>query len=133
MSGHRRPWAVGAVATLALVLTGSASAATPQQIYRDLVDNGRLDRPYKRAELERAFNLNPRVATDPRPPTVRRPIAEAPESPPRARPAGRNTRLPFSALDAALLVAGGGPLLLIGIGLRRRAARAPYQAPVAGA
>jgi hypothetical protein len=28
--------------------------------------------------------------------------------------------VPFSVLDVALLVAGGGPLLLIGAGLRRR-------------
>src|SRR5688572_8226022 len=59
MSGHRRLVAVGAAATLALLGGGTAFAATPQEIYRDLADNGRLDGRYTRAEVERAFNLPP--------------------------------------------------------------------------
>lgn len=43
-----------AAVTLAAVSTDSASAATPRQIYSDLAD-GRLDRTYSRAELQRAF------------------------------------------------------------------------------
>ncbi len=34
--------------------------------------------------------------------------------------AARESRLPFSGLDLALLTAGGAPLLLIGASLRRR-------------
>jgi hypothetical protein len=125
MSGHRRLAAVGAVAALALVgAAGSGFAATPQKIYRDLADNGRLDGTYTRAEIERAFNLRQVLRTDKQPTTTpRKPIAVAPAGeaarPPRAAKRSER-RVPFSALDVALLVAGGGPLLLIGAGLRRR-------------
>jgi hypothetical protein len=131
MSVIRRLVAVGAVATLALVGAGSAFAATPQKIYRDLADNGRLDAKYTRAEIERAFNLPQALRTDVQPAAPRKPIAdpstsEAAQSP---RATGRTVRrVPFSALDAALLVAGGGPLLLIGAGLRRRLAPVPNEA-----
>lgn len=134
MSGHRRLVAVGAAAALALVGAGSAYAATPQKIYRDLADNGRLDGRYTRAEIERAFNLPPVVKTDQREPAARKPIAvpAAGEAAPTPRASERShRRVPFSALDVALLVAGGGPLLLIGAGLRRRLAAAPGEAPVA--
>jgi hypothetical protein len=103
----------------ALLLTASAGAATPQQIYRDLADNGRLDRKYSRADIERAFG-NPSIPAYARPEHVPRT--------PQARPApavvptdsvdeGRS--LPFTGLDAALFGAVGGPLLLLGAGMRR--------------
>jgi hypothetical protein len=54
-------------------------------------------------------------------------------APPREEPSSSNggsvpattradsgSKLPFSGLDLALLAAGGGPLLLIGVSLRRR-------------
>lgn len=121
MSGHRRLVAVAAASLLALLCAGSAFAATPQKIYRDLADNGKLDGRYTRAEIERAFTLPPAVGTDATLP--RKPIREsqANEAAPAPRATGTtDRRIPFSALDAALLVAGGGPLLLIGAGLRRR-------------
>ena len=124
MSGHRRLAAVGAVAALALLGAGSAFAATPQKIYRDLADNGRLDGKYTRADIERAFNLRQVLRTDEQPTIApRKPIAvaragEATQSPRAVKRSER--RVPFSVLDVALLVAGGGPLLLIGAGLRRR-------------
>ena len=110
----------------ALLLTGSAGAATPQQIYRDLADNGRLDRKYSRADIERAFGSNPSIPAYARPDQVPRT--------PQARPApavvatdsvddGRS--LPFTGLDAALFGAVGGPLLLLGAGMRRFARRTP--------
>ena len=106
-------------ALVALLLTASAGAATPQQIYRDLADNGRLDRKYSRADIERAFG-NPSIPAYARPENVPRT--------PQARPAravvptdsvddGRS--LPFTGLDAALFGAVGGPLLLLGAGMRR--------------
>jgi hypothetical protein len=120
MSGHRRRVAVAAASVLALLCAGSAYAATPQKIYRDLADNGKLDGRYTRAEVARALNLPKLVGTDARLP--RKPLAETRElaaaSPPKEPTDDR--RIPFSAVDAALLVAGGGPLLLIGAGLRRR-------------
>lgn len=132
MSGFRRLAAVGATAALALVGSSSAAAATPQQIYRDLADNGRLDGVYTRAEIERALNLPPIVGTDAFQPAPRKPIAVHEEETGSSRPAARSDRrVPFSTLDVALLIAGGGPLLLIGVGLRRRIAEAPRQASAA--
>jgi hypothetical protein len=37
-----------------------------------------------------------------------------------SKPVVHDGGLPFSGLDLALLMAGGGPLLLIGVSLRRR-------------
>ena len=132
MSGFRRLAAVGVAATLALVGAGSAFAATPQKIYRDLADNGRLDGKYTRAEIRRAFDLPRVLKTDVQPKAPRKPIAltQPGEGAGAPRPAKRSPgRVPFSALDAALLFAGGGPLLLIGAGLRRRIV-VPDKAPV---
>lgn len=132
MSFHRRLGAVGAIWVLALVAAGSAFAATPQTIYRDLADDGRLDGTYSRGDIERAFDLKPVLGTDSHP---RKPIrvpqaTEAVAAPQATGKADR--RIPFSALDAALLVAGGGPLLLIGAGLRRRRLAEPSKAQVVG-
>jgi hypothetical protein len=41
--------------------------------------------------------------------------------------AASGKKLPFSGLDLALLTAGGGPLLLIGVSLRRRHAAPSVQ------
>jgi hypothetical protein len=132
MPVYRRLAAVGAIAALALVGAGSALAATPQQIYRDLADNGRLDRAYTRADIERALNLRPAVGTDAFQPAPRKPIAVQDEDAGSSRAVGRaDRRVPFSTLDVALLIAGGGPLLLIGAGLRRRIAEAPRRASAA--
>jgi hypothetical protein len=103
----------------ALLLTASAGAATPQQIYGDLADNGRLDRKYSRADLDKALN-NPSLPAYARPEQVPRT--------PQARPVPRvvptdsvndSRSLPFTGLDAALFGAVGGPLLLLGAGMRR--------------
>ena len=42
--------------------------------------------------------------------------------------AEKGRKFPFSGLDLALLTAGGGPLLLIGVSLRRRPARSVRRA-----
>jgi hypothetical protein len=134
MSGYRRLAAVGATAALALVGAGSAFAATPQQIYRDLADNNRLDGTYTRAEIARALNPSTVVRTDAlqQARVPRKPIAVHEDEARSSTAADRSDRrVPFSALDVALLVAGGGPLLLIGAGLRRRIAEAPRRASAA--
>ena len=116
----RRPVLIAAIfALIALLAAGPAAAASPQKIYKDLADNGRLDGDYSRADIARALNLQQVVKTDRTltPPTRR--IASAPAPPPKASAAGR---VPFTGLDVMLLLAGGGPLLLIGVGLRRRLA-----------
>jgi hypothetical protein len=130
MARNRRLVAVAAASLLALFSAGTAYAATPQQIYRDLADNGQLDGHYTRADIERAFDVPAAIGTDALP---RKPIRvpQASEAAPSPQAAGRTDRLPFSALDAALLVAGGAPLLLIGAGLRRRLSE-PSKAQVVG-
>jgi hypothetical protein len=101
-----------------LLLTANAGAATPQQIYRDLADNGRLDQKYSRADLDRAFSnaslpAYARPEHVPRTPQTRPVPAVAPAS------AADSRSLPFTGLDAALLGAVGFPLLLLGAGMRR--------------
>jgi len=124
MTARRRPvLGLVSVAAVALAFAGPASAASPQKIYKDLADNGRLDGRYTRADIARAFNLERVVRTDARQPApLRRPAAVAPASPEGSK---RERSIPFTGLDLALLTAGGGPLLLIGIGLRRRLSPAP--------
>jgi hypothetical protein len=128
----RRTAIVGVVTAVVLLGTGTASAATPQQIYGDLADNGRLDGKYTRAEIERALDVPRILGSDVRRPSVRRPRpadgTEARISPVARGPvrAEEPRSLPFSPLDVALLIAGGGPLLLIGFALRRR-----FSAPAA--
>jgi hypothetical protein len=123
----RRVLVVITVGSCMLAFAGPTLAASPQRIYRDLADNGRLDRRYSQADLARAFNLERVVGTDERP--MRRPATVSP-SPTSVRRSGR--KIPFSGLDLALLTAGGGPLLLIGIGLRRRITASPRPTGVAG-
>jgi hypothetical protein len=110
------------IAALALVCAGPASAASPQKIYRDLADNGRLDGRYSDADVARAFNLERVVRTDAEQPVPGRVPAAAKAKPEAAK---QDRMIPFTGLDLALLTIGGGPLLLIGIGLRRRLAAAP--------
>ena len=131
MARNRRLVIVAAVSLLALFSAGTAYAATPETIYRDLADNGHLDGRYTRADIERAFRVPPAVGTDELP---REPIRvpQASEAAPASQaPGTTDRRIPFSALDAALLVAVGGPLLLIGAGLRRRLSE-PSKAHVVG-
>ena len=130
MARNRRLVIVAAASLLALS-AGTAYAATPQTIYRDLADNGHLDGRYSRADIERAFRVPPAVGTDELP---REPIRvpQASDAAPASRSSGTtDRRVPFSALDAALLVVVGGPLLLIGAGLRRRLSE-PSKAHVVG-
>lgn len=140
LTSYRRLFAVGIAAALALVGTGSAIAASPQRIYQDLADNGRLDGKYSRADLARALNPRQVLRTDERTPASRQRNLERTEAganqatpaPPSAK-AKRRDGLPFSGLDVALLFAGGGPLLLLGIGLRRRLQPRTSEAPAASA
>lgn len=108
-----------AAGVLALLAAGNAGAATPQQIYRDLADNGRLDRTYSRADIERAFGSNPTIPgyIRPRKHPLLTPQVRRPDPAPSADSEGSS--LPFTGLDAALFGAVGGPLLLLGAGVRR--------------
>jgi hypothetical protein len=127
MTARRSVLVLITVALGMLVCAGPAVAASPQKIYRDLADNGRLDGRYSQADLARAFNLDRVMGTDESP--MRRPAAVSPR-PTSAKRSGR--KIPFSGLDLALLTAGSGPLLLIGVGLRRRIAASPGRPGVVG-
>ena len=109
----------------ALLLAASAGAATPQQIYRDLADNGRLDQQYSRADLDKALS-NPSLPAYARPERAprtpqSRPVPDV--APKASVDDGRS--LPFTGLDAALFGAVGAPLLLLGAGMRRHARGTP--------
>lgn len=118
MTTRPRMLTVCAAVALALGSAGGALAASPQTIYEDLADNGRLDGKYDHADIVRALDLEQVVRTDARKPPPQRPEATTPPASSKRSTSG----LPFTGLDLALLTAGGGPLLLIGLGLRRRLA-----------
>ena len=109
--------AVVIVSAAAMIAASGALAASPQQIYRDYADNGRLDGKYKPADLERALNnavvqayghdkqkgLKPAVKKQVKSPTV-------------VKVSGG---LPFTGLDLSLIVVGALGLVLLGGALRR--------------
>ena len=102
------------VGAFALACAGPAFATSPQRIYKDLADNGRLDGRYRDADIARAFNLERVVRTDQRRPAQAE--AQAPVTPTAPTTERSSRTIPFTGLDLALLTVGGGPLLLIGIG-----------------
>ena len=116
-------------AALVLPLPAAGAAVPPQKIYADLADNGRLDGKYAEADIERALNVRQVIGTDaPKAGSARQaPAATRPHS---AKKSGDG--LPFTGLDLALLALGGGPLLLIGFGLKRRLAPEAPRMEVAG-
>ena len=128
MTARRPVLMVIVVACSFLAFAGPTQAASPQRIYKDLADNGKLDGKYSRADIARAFNLDRVIRTDLQPPPARRPAAVAP-GPDATKRSSR--KIPFSGLDIALLTFGGGPLLLIGVGLRRRITASAGQPGVA--
>jgi hypothetical protein len=118
------------IAGALLALTGTAAAAVPrpatnQQIYTDLADNGRLDRTYAPADINRALRT-PSLQGYERPahgagvPPVNGSRPPAPGSGLTVEEAARGA-IPFSGLDLALLAGVGGPLLLAGASMRRLA------------
>src|SRR3954447_20151194 len=89
-----------------------ASAGTPQQIYRDYADNGRLDRAYSKADLQAALKSAslqgyPRVG-----------VQGAVQQALGAQAVKARGGLPFTGLDLGLMAAGGAALLAAGTGMR---------------
>lgn len=131
MTAGRRPLLTLILLGLcAFACAGPAAAASPQRIYKDLADNGRLDGNYTKAEIARAFNLDRVVGTDQRRPAQAEARASVTPTPRRTERPDRT--IPFTGLDLALLTVGGGPLLLIGVGLRRRLGGPPGAEVVSG-
>jgi hypothetical protein len=123
-----RRGARGLLATAAAVAIGllggtAAFAASPQQIYKDFADNGRLDAAYSPRELQAALQ-DPTVQGYGSPAVVAPMKAEIKRQlgAPAGQPLGQSARggtLPFTGFDLALIVGGALVLLLIGGGLRR--------------
>src|SRR5215210_3634789 len=89
LAAWRPIFALCAAIAVALAGAGPALAVSPQTIYKDLADNGRLDRHYSRTDIQRAFDLDEVVRIDRSPPrVVRRPTAVAvPSQEKRSAPA----------------------------------------------
>jgi hypothetical protein len=106
-------WGVSLGAAVSLAGAPAALGATPQRIYRDYADNGRLDQHYSKADLQRAqkdaaLQGYPKVGVG----GVIEQALGAQSSTPRGG-------LPFTGLDLALMGVGGAVLLAAGTGLRR--------------
>ena len=117
---------VTAFAAAVAVGAPGALAATPQQIYKDYADNGRLDGHYSKADLQRA--LHDAVIQGYKPATSVAPAIKKKISSPSSGVAGAKSlpaptkqqgALPFTGLDLALMTIGGFSLLLLGAALRR--------------
>jgi hypothetical protein len=105
-------WGVSACAVAALCGAPAALGATPQQIYRDYSQHGRLSHTYSRADLQRAqrdaaLQGYSHVG-------VQGAVQQA-----LGAQAVKRGGLPFTGLDLALMSAGGALLLAAGTGLRR--------------
>jgi hypothetical protein len=105
-------WGLGACLAL-FVAAPAAFAATPQQIFRDYAQHGRLTQNYSRADLLRAkrdaaLQGYPHVG-----------VQGAIERQLGAGAVKTRGGLPFTGLDLALMSAGGVLLLAAGTGLRR--------------
>ena len=117
--------AVTAFAAAVAVGAPGALAASPQQIYKDYADNGRLDGHYSKSDLQRA--LRDAVIQGYKPATSVSPAIKKKISRPSSGVAGaklptptvRQGALPFTGLDLALMTVGGFSLLLLGAALRR--------------
>ena len=118
----------------ALMAAPGAFPATPQEIYSDYADNGRLDKAYTPADLERALK-NAAVQQYGKPGTggLKPAVEEEIDSTPGGTSGGNaggqasggtapvqsSGGLPFTGLDLSLIAAGAFGLILFGAALRR--------------
>jgi hypothetical protein len=102
------------VVVLALGVSSTAFAATPEEIYRDIAANGQLDGNYSQRDLQAALQ-NPTAEGygDEAVAAVLQEAIRAEEA-----DVGHVGVLPFTGLDLALIAGGGALLLLVGGGLR---------------
>jgi hypothetical protein len=138
MGGIRAVLAVIFLSTAALIAGTGALAATPQEIYRDYADNGRLDGNYSPADLDKALK-SAAVQQYGQPSTggLEPEAEEASGGGTAGGVAGGGTQggqpgggaapvtssggLPFTGLDLTLMVAGALGFILLGAALRRAA------------
>ena len=118
----------------ALIAASGALSATPQEIYSDYADNGRLDNAYTPADLERALE-NAAVQAYGKPGTggLKPAVEEEIDSTPGGTSGGNaggqasggtapvqsSGGLPFTGVDLSLIAAGALGLILFGAALRR--------------
>lgn len=137
--------AVVALSAAALIAAPGALAASPQTIYRDYADNGRLDGTYSKQDLQQALQnaavqaygggtqsgMKPAVEGQANGGTAGSGTAgSGPSSGPSSGTAGAaggtspnavkvSGGLPFTGLDLSLIVVGAFGLVLLGGALRR--------------
>ena len=149
MGRNRMKAAVIALSAAALVAAPGAFSATPQEIYRDYADNGRLDNAYTPADLERVLKnatlqqYGPGTVGGGLKPEVEEEIDEGtPGTTGGSSPSGTSGGsspsgtaggqtgggtspvqttggLPFTGLDLSLIATGALGLILLGAALRR--------------
>jgi hypothetical protein len=125
-----------ALGAVMLIAVSVGVAATPQQIYRDYADNGRLDRHYSGADLQRALKdavLQGYPTHKGTKPAIKKQTGQqgnqgqqgvaGGQKSATAPPVKSTGGLPFTGLDLALISIGGVLLLAFGAGLRRFARR----------
>jgi hypothetical protein len=133
---HRFTAVAGACVAAILIAVPVALGATPQQIYRDYADNGRLDGHYSRADLLRAQQS---LVIQGYKPTTKGGLKHAIKKKTshynkQGQVKGANKTvgvpavkksggLPFTGLDLAFISIGGVSLLAFGASLRRFARR----------
>jgi hypothetical protein len=124
-----------ALSAVAAVAAPAALSASPPAVLRDYADNGKLDRTYSKADLEKALKsavvrgyghgktqgLKPAVKT------IAKPKATPTATPKTQKQGGvlasppvkKSGGLPFTGLDLGLIALGAVLLLLFGAALRR--------------
>jgi hypothetical protein len=107
-------WGVSLGAAAALAGAPAALGATPQRIYRDYADNGRLDHKYSQSDLQRALKD---AALQGYPKVGVQGVVEQALGAQAVK--AQSSGLPFTGVDLGLMAAGGGLLLVAGAGLRR--------------
>jgi hypothetical protein len=129
-------WSRGAavLAIAALLVVPAASAATPEQIYRDFAEDNRLDGRYSVSDLQATLqspivqgygdddvNQGLRPAVQSEIAAQQQPQGQAPQGQAPLGTVRESETLPFTGLDLALLTAGALFLLAFGVSLRRLA------------
>jgi len=131
MSRRRIKAAVTVLSAAALIAVPGALAASPQEIYRDYADNGRLDGHYSKPDLERALTnaaiqaytsdsqqgMKPAVEQGSKGSSGSSGGVAGGQSP--AAPVKVEGGLPFTGLDLSLIIVGALGLVLLGGALRR--------------
>jgi hypothetical protein len=127
MSRTRIKAAVTVLSAAALIAVPGALAASPQEIYRDYADNGRLDGHYSKPDLERALtNAAIQAYTSDSQQGLKPAVEQGSKGSSGGVAGGQSPApvkvqggLPFTGLDLSLIIVGALGLVLLGGALRR--------------